>query len=349
MPVERIDLWQVALPLRVPYVTAGSSLTERRVVIVRVTAGEVVGWGEAAPVPGYSAATVDEVWEALAAAPETTPPVTLPGEARAALSGARADLAARAAGQPLWRALGGTGPAVPAGAVAGLHREPGDLVAEVDRYVGEGYRAVKVKIAPGADREQLAAVRRHHPDLVLGADGNGSYRRGDIEQLARFADLGLAYLEQPLPADDLDGHGRLAAATPVPICLDESIGSAADVARAAALGAAALVNVKPGRLGGLRECREVLAAAQRAGLGARAGGMLETGIGRAHLVALASLPGFTVAGDVAASDRYFVRDVVTPPWQLTDGCLVAPETPGIGVAVDEAALDARAERTATSG
>lgn len=356
MQVERVEVRQVALPLRTPYRSAGTDITERRVILVRLDAAGLTGWGEAAPVPGYSPETTEEVWEALGAAtrlvgraapsrPATHP--ELPASARAALGGALADLHAKGVGVPLWTAAGGEHPRVPAGAVAGLHDSPAELVAEIDGYVHAGYGAVKVKIAPGRDTAWLGAVRVAYPNLSLGADANGSYGRGDVGTFATLDELDLAYLEQPLPAGDISGSAELRSLIRTPICLDESIGGEADLTAVIAAGAADMVNLKPGRVGGADIAAQLLTAAHEAGLGARVGGMLETGIGRAHLVALATLEGFTVPGDLSASDRYFARDIVIPPWELVGGAIVAPGGEGIGVTVDREAVARATERLTT--
>ncbi len=350
--IERVELYEVALPLRRPFVTAAVTVTERRVILVRVAAEGLSGWGECGPLPGYSPETIDQAWSALANAGQDTigtdaaavPLAGLPPTAAAGLSQAAADLHARLAGLPLWRARGGRRPRVPAGAPVGLQPSLDDLLERIAAEVDAGYRHVKLKIGPGRDREPLGAARDAFPDLALAADANGAYRRADMDHLVGLAEVHLAFLEQPFPAGDIADHALLAARTSMPVVLDES---AAVPGWRAALGSARTgigVTVKPARC----PWAEIAAATLLAGtdLTLRVGGMLETGVGRAHAVAAATLPGFTLPTDLSPPSRYLARDVAAPAWVLADGDLVAPDTPGIGVRVDLDALAAATRRKA---
>jgi O-succinylbenzoate synthase len=205
----------------------------------------------------------------------------------------------------------------------------GALVGEVHRRVDEGYRRVKLKVMPGWDVEPVAAVRREFGDeLLLQVDANGSSAGEDTSALRALDDFGLLLIEQPLTDDDLDGHATLATRLRTPICLDESITSAMVAAHAIDAGACRVVNVKPGRVGGLAEAKRVHDVCVERSADAWVGGMLETGIGRATILALASLPGFTLPGDVSASDRWYERDL-TPPFVLdpADGTIAVPTSP----------------------
>jgi O-succinylbenzoate synthase len=194
---------------------------------------------------------------------------------------------------------------------------------------------IKLKIEPGADVDRVRAVRRAFgDDLPLQVDANTAYTRADTRHLARLDEFGLLLIEQPLPEDDIVGHAQLAAAIETPICLDESIVSARSAADAIALGATSVVNVKAGRVGGYLEARRVHDVCQANGVPVWCGGMLETGIGRAANAALAALPGFTLPGDVSASNRFWARDVVTEPIEVVDGHVAVPTGPGIGVELD---------------
>jgi O-succinylbenzoate synthase len=200
----------------------------------------------------------------------------------------------------------------------------------VQKYVDQGYVRIKLKIEPGWDVEPVRAVRETYGDIGLQVDANTAYRLGDARHLARLDPFDLLLIEQPLPEDDVRGHAALARLIRTPICLDESIVSARAAADAIALGACSIVNIKPGRVGGYLEARRVHDVCAANGVAVWAGGMLETGLGRAANVALAALPGFTLPGDTSASDRYYARDI-TPPFVLTGGHVAVPQGPGIGV------------------
>ncbi len=330
MTPEGATAWLVAMPLRSPFLTAESALHVRRLVILRLTEGTTIGWGEACPVPGYSRETVDQTWESLTGGGPLT------AHARVAVEAAAADLAARRAGEPLWRFQGGIRSSITAGAVVSLDT-PERALTEAERYVAAGYRHLKVKVAPGHDAARVEAVRSAFPDLSLGADGNGSYRPG--ADLRWADDLNLEYFEQPYPG--MAEHAVLRSTLRTPVCLDESV--AGPDSAGEALVTAPMLALKPSRLGWEATRRIHAVAASVAGARLRTGGMLESGVGRAHALAAASLRGFTVPGDLGASDRYFERDVVQPAWVLSDGAIELPERPGIGVTVDEDLLDALAE------
>jgi O-succinylbenzoate synthase len=237
---------------------------------------------------------------------------------------------------------------VPAGVSLGLE-DVDALLRRVEQHVAEGYRRIKLKIEPGRDVDLLAHVRARFPGVPLSADGNGAYRLADRARLRELDDFELVMLEQPLPDADLDGHAELQAVLRTPLCLDESIRSLADSRRALELGACRIVNVKPGRVGGHAEARAIHDLCRTRGVPVWCGGMHESGIGRAHNVALATLPGFTLPGDLSASRRYWERDLVLPEWELVGGALVPPEAPGIGVQPDFARIQALAVRVETIG
>jgi len=223
-----------------------------------------------------------------------------------------------------------------------LHSSIGELLDEVERYVGEGYRRVKLKITPGWDDEPLGEVRRRWPGIVLFADANGTYaEEAPAEAVARLARLdrhGLACVEQPLGDADLAGHRELARRLRTPLCLDESLSSVASVIAALDMGACSVVNVKAGRLGGYLEAVRVHDLCAERGVPVWCGGMVETGIGRAANVALASLPNFTLPGDLSASSRFFEQDLAGPLEIAPGGTISVPEGPGSGVSVSSEAL-----------
>jgi O-succinylbenzoate synthase len=354
-----VVLHRVSLPLREPFVAAHGTEFERTVVLVEaVGADGSAGWGECSALsrPTYSAEHTDSAWADLR---DRLVPAVLAGSgvrarlggsaagpagapmAWTALSTALTDLRLRRRGRSLATAIGGRRAEVALTAVIGQRRDVDDLLAVVDRRVGEGYGSVKLKIAPGADVELLRAVRRHAPGLGLAADANGSYRLDDEDhrdRLRAIDGLGLDYLEQPLPAGAVDDLARLAGELATPVALDEAVGGPADAERLARTGAAFVLNLKPARVGGLDESLRCLAVAVDAGWPAFIGGMLETGVGRALALAAASWEACTLPTDLGPSSRYFDDDV-TEPIELLAGSggpdagarLAVPRGPGLGV------------------
>jgi O-succinylbenzoate synthase len=235
--------------------------------------------------------------------------------------------------------LGAVRDRVPAGVSVGIMDSHDELLAAVGRYLDQGYLRIKLKIEPGWDVEPVRLVREVHGDIGLQVDANTAYTLSDAAHLARLDDFDLLLIEQPLPEDDLRGHAELARRIRTPVCLDESITSARDAATAIALGACAVINVKPARVGGYLESVRIHDVALANGVPCWCGGMLETGVGRAPNLALAALPGFTVPGDTSASDRYYETDL-TAPFVLEDGHVRVPTGPGIGVEVLPDVLEA---------
>jgi len=360
--IVRLVLREIALSLREPFRTSSGLTHHRRILLVEAVDGDgEAGWGEcvAEEAPAYSAETIDTAWLAI---PEWAAPAVLGCEfagpedlfpaldrafrghpmAKAAVEMAAWDLAARQEGASLSRLLGGTRDRVETGISLGIQASPAALAERARAAVAEGYRRVKVKVAPGEDLAFASAAREAvGARFPLSLDANAAYTLGDLEVLRRLDAVRPAMIEQPLDPDDLTGHTRLQEALAAPICLDESITSAARAADAIALGAARIINIKPGRVGGHTSARRIHDLAQRHGLPVWCGGMLESGVGRAHNVALASLPGFTLPGDLSPSRRYWERDIVDPEWEMTDGTLRVPrDRPGIGVEVDRDLVEA---------
>jgi O-succinylbenzoate synthase len=260
--------------------------------------------------------------------------------ARAAVEMAAWHLESRQQDVSLATLLGGERDRVEVGVSIGLQSSIEELLSEIQRYVDEGYRRVKLKIAPGHDLEFARHAREAFPELAMQVDANAAYGANDIDHLRRFDALGLLMIEQPFAEDDLITHAKLQSVMATPICLDESIGSAAECESALALAAAGVVNIKPGRVGGLAEAVRIHDLCADAGVPVWCGGMLETGIGRAHNLALASLPNFRYPADLSASARYWDRDVVEPPFALeADGTILVPRRTGLGVDLDERYLD----------
>ncbi|MEN3315470.1 MAG: o-succinylbenzoate synthase [Acidimicrobiaceae bacterium] len=350
--IDAVELRQVLLPMLEPFRTRAGTQTERPTTIVRVIVDGVEGWGELAATPeptyttewaGGAAAVLREqlVPRLLAGAPldEVHAPM-----ARAALESALLDSALRHKGISLGSHLGVHRDRVTAGVAVGFAPTVGELVATVERHLAVGYRRVKVKIRPGWDVEPLRAVRAAVGDTVaVQADANGAYDGDDTSDVAALHavdDLGLLLIEQPLPPGDLVGSARLAKELATRICLDESIGSADHVRTAAALGAASVICLKPARVGGIDAAVEVHDAAVAAGLDLWCGGMLETGIGRGVLLALAALPGCTLAGDLSATGRWYADDLTPPVFLDADGMLPVPTESGCGPVPDAASLAA---------
>jgi O-succinylbenzoate synthase len=354
--IEAVELVRLRLPLVTPFRTSYGVETARDVLLVRVLADGAEGWGEcvAGSEPTYTAEHVDgahlvlreHLLPRLFATPELTAeqvglalaPVRGHPMAKASIEAALLDAELRASGVSLATHLGGQGDRVPAGVSVGIAGSIDELVDRVSAHVGEGYRRIKLKIEPGWDVEPVAAVREAVGDVPLQVDANSAYSIADLGHLVQLDAFDLLLVEQPLAVDDLLGHAELARSLRTPVCLDESIESIRDAALAIDLGAMAILNLKPARVGGYLEARRIHDLCVERGVPVWCGGMLETGIGRAGNVALASLPGFTLPGDTSASARYFERDL-TEPFVLEDGCLRVPTGPGIGVEPDTSFID----------
>jgi O-succinylbenzoate synthase len=322
-------------------------LDHREVLVLRVSLDDQEGIAECAalPEPTYTGEYVDGAFDVLrrylvpSVWGETVPVVGHP-MAASALQTALLDARLRRDGRSLAQHLGAERTAVPAGAAVGFAPDIGHLLAEVEALVAHGYRRIKVKIRPGWDVEPLAAVRELvGPKMLLQADANGAYRLADSPQLQRLERLDLTLIEQPLPADDLLGHAELARRLTLPVCLDESIDSLPMAALALELGACSVVCVKPGRVGGLETAAAIHDLCRDTGADAWVGGMLETGIGRAALLALAALPGFTLPGDLSATGRWYADDLTHRLDLDPDGRLAVPTGAGVSPLPDLDVLD----------
>ena len=360
--IERVELRRISMPLVSPFRTSFGSQTERDILLVRVDLADgddvVEGWGECVALsePSYSPEYVDGAQHVianhllprlLAAGPidaaDVSPTLAkLHGHpmAKAALEMAVLDAQLRAAGQSFASFLGAERTRIPSGVSVGIHDSIDDLLTAVQGYVDDGYVRIKLKIEPGSDIEQVAAVRELiGSETPFQVDANTAYRRTDGAHLARLDDYDLLLIEQPLPEDDIIGHARLADEVTTPICLDESLVSAAGTADAIELGACEIANIKPGRVGGYLEAVRIHDLCVARAVPVWCGGMLETGIGRAANAALAALPGFTLPGDISASTRFYARDIVTDPITIDDGHVAVPTSPGLGFDLDREFLD----------
>lgn len=357
MPLERLVLRGIRLPFVRPFQTSFGRTDEKIALLVEVQGDGVSGWGEcvAAEGPFFSP---EDYWTAKHVISRFLGPLLLEsGEedpealsriwwrvrgnpmAKAALEAAVWDWQAKRRGLPLWRMIGGKRQRIPCGVSIGIQPSVGDLLQRIEEAIEQGYRRVKIKIAPGWDVDVVAEIRRRFPELPLTADANGAYTLEDADLLERLDEFDLMMLEQPLSHEDLLDHARLSRRLRTPICLDESVASEHDARLALELGACRILNIKQGRLGGLTAARRVHDLCYAAGVPVWCGGMLETGVGRALNVALSTLENFTLPGDVAASHRYFVRDTVIPPVEVVQGCIEPPERPGIGYEPDLAWIE----------
>jgi O-succinylbenzoate synthase len=256
------------------------------------------------------------------------------------------ELEARMRGSALSKLLGGTQTHVPVGVSLGIQASPAALVERAARAHAAGYRKIKLKIMPGADIEFVRAVRTALPDAHLMADANNAYTLDDADHLAQLDEFGLMMIEQPLDREDIVRHAALQKKLRTPICMDESITSVARAEDMIALGSGRIINIKPGRVGGFTSSIAIHDVCQRHGIPVWCGGMLESGIGRAHNVALASLPNFSLPGDLSPSARYWARDIVLPEWTMSaDGMVRVPTEVGIGVEVDRARVEEITVRT----
>lgn len=350
MKIESVELRHIEMELVEPFETSGWRETLRPAIIVTMRSQGLTGWGEcvAGAGPWYSYETIGTAWHILEnflvpailgqeiAAPEELQnrlkDVRGHPMAKAGLEAALWDLWAQAQKRSLAQALGGTKEKIESGISIGIQKDIAELLRLIEQR--RGYKRIKLKIKPGWDSEVLRAVRQRFPDIQLMADANAAYHLADREHLARLDDFDLLMLEQPLDYDDIIDHATLQRTLKTPICLDESIKTPDDARKALDLGACRIINIKPGRVGGLLNAKRIHDLCYRRKIPVWCGGMLETGIGRAANVALASLPGFMLPNDISASARYWREDIIEPPFVLEAAAtLRVPTKPGLGVTV----------------
>ena len=367
MRVDRIILREIRLPLREPFRISSGEVRERRILLLELhDATGASMWSEcvAGEAPNYSSETIDTAWIAITnwVAPRVFGRAfEHPGEvhavlerdfrghnmAKAAVEMGMWGLAATIAGQPLGRFIGGTRAEIATGISLGIQASPEVLVAKARAALEAGYRKVKIKIEPGHDIEWIGAARSAlGPGAHLMADANNAYTLDDADRLVELDRFGLMMIEQPLAHDDLVRHAALQKRLNTPICLDETITSLERAQDMVALGSGRIVNIKAGRVGGFTPAIAIHEFCQRNRIPVWCGGMLESGVGRAYNVAIASLPNFTLPGDVSPSARYWAQDIVSPEWTMKDGLVRVPlERPGIGVEVDARRVDSLTVRT----
>ncbi|MFP5263218.1 MAG: o-succinylbenzoate synthase [Blastocatellia bacterium] len=364
LDLERLELREIELPLRWPFETSFGRTTRRRIMIVRVfDKSGAFGYGEctAPEDPFYNHETIDTAWLIAAnyvarilaaarvgAAHEVNDVLLRIRGNRMAKGGVEAaiwDLESRLAGKPLWRHIGGTRAEIASGVSIGLQETTDALLAKVAREVESGYQRIKIKIKPGRDVDLVRAVRAEFPKILLTVDANSAYTLADIDLLRRLDQYNLMMIEQPLAAGDLVDHSTLQKEISTPICLDESILTVNDARHAHELGSCKIINIKLGRVGGHCEARMIQDYCAKRGIPVWCGGMLESGVGRAHNIAMSTLGGFTLPGDVSASERYWEEDIIVPPVTVSDrGTITAPDGPGIGYEVNESRVESLVTR-----
>ncbi len=359
--LERIELREIELPLKSPFETSFGLTTRRRILIVKaINKDGASGYGEcvAAERPFFNHETIDTAWlitskhiapiltkselEKASQVNEVLAPIRENRMAKAGVEAAIWDLEAKLAGTSLSEQIGGTRDEIACGVSIGLQSSTEELLDKVGREVASGYQRIKIKIKPGKDLKLAEAVRKQFPEITLSVDANSAYRlETDVALLKELDEFNLLMMEQPLTPGDLLDHSKLQREVRTSICLDESIVCLANAQHAHELGACRIINIKLGRVGGFSEAKAIQAFANQHGMPVWCGGMLEAGIGRAHNIALSTLPGFTLPGDVSASARYFEEDIIEPPVTVSPaGTIKVPKAPGIGFEVNERRIEA---------
>jgi O-succinylbenzoate synthase len=368
LQLERIELREIELPLKSPFETSFGRTTRRRILIVRVfDKTGASGYGEcvAAEGPFYNHETVDTAWlitvncvgplltrasfETAKEVNSVLAPIRGNQMAKAGVEAAIWDLEAKVAERPLWQHLGGVRDEINCGVSIGLQETTETLIDKVAHELESGYQRIKIKIKPGKDVQLVEAIRSRFPDITLSVDANSAYSlNGDLNVIKQLDQYSLLMIEQPLAPGDLVDHAKLQREIKTSICLDESIVSLADAVHARELGSCRIINIKLGRVGGHTESRAIQAFAVAHGIPVWCGGMLEAGIGRAHNIALSTLPGFTLPGDVSASARYWEEDIIEPAVTVSrKGTIKAPTGHGIGYEVNETRIEALTVRRET--
>ena len=349
MKIERIELREIQMPLVHFFETSFGRTTVRRIVLVRVDADGVTGWGEVTcgESPFYNYETPETAWHILrdflipwvltkewntaADVAALFKPVRGHNMAKAALENALWDVEAREKQIPLCKLIGGTLEEIPCGVSIGIQDSVEELLEKIQREVDAGYQRIKVKIKPGWDVEVLDRIRQRFPRIALMADANSAYTLDDIPRLKLLDRFYLMMMEQPLGWDDILDHVKLQREIATPVCLDESIHTADDARKAIEVRACKIINVKLGRVGGFAAARQLHDVCRARNIPVWCGGMLESGIGRAHNIAMSTLAGFTLPGDVSASKRYWAEDIIEPEVIVTpQGTILAPQTSGLG-------------------
>jgi o-succinylbenzoate synthase len=358
MKIEAVFLRELRMRLKAPFETSFGVTQDRRIILVEVVADGAVGWGEvtAGETPSFNPETTETAWHIITQfiapllvgraiqrasdLPELTRAIRGHQMAKAAVENALWDAEAQLRGMPLAKVLGGTCDEIACGVSLGIRESPAALVQKVNEELASGYQRIKLKIKPGKDLEYVAAVRAQHPEILLSVDANSAYTVDDFEHLRALDAYGLLMIEQPLAWDDIYSHSKLQDRIQTAICLDECITGLSAAETAIELNACRIVNIKLGRVGGHTEAKRIESACRNAGVPVWCGGMLESGVGRAHNIAMSTLQGFTLPGDVSASQRYWAEDIIEPEVTVSArGTIKVPITPGIGYAVRRSLVD----------
>lgn len=366
MRIDRITLREIRMPLVHPFETSFGRTTERRILLVEVEEDGAVGWGEVTcgERPFYNEEWVDAAWLILrdfvaprildidiaSAADVAGRSSHIRGHhmARGGLETAAWDLEARKLGLPLWQHIGGSRTEIDCGVSIGIQDSVEELLELIEREVRAGYQRIKIKIKPGWDVEVVRQVRAAFRTIRLMADANSAYALSDAAHLRRLDEFDLMMIEQPLPHDDIIDHAQLQARLDTPLCLDECIRTARHAEQAIEMNAGRIINIKLGRVGGFSEALLVHNVARAHGIPVWCGGMLESGIGRAHNIALSTLDNFTLPGDVSASKRYWKQDIIDPPVEVGPGGTIAVrDEAGFGYELDRDYIDALTVREET--
>jgi o-succinylbenzoate synthase len=365
--VERIVLRHIRMPLVHFFETSFGRTYERDIVLVEAISEGVSGWGEvtAGENPFYNEEWTGSIWPLLTdfvaprvlnfelSSPEDVYPRTahIRGHnmTRAGVETAIWDLWARLHDQPLWKAIGGGARReIPCGVSIGIQDSVPQLLGKIETELKAGYQRIKMKIKPGWDVDVIRQVRAAFPSIRLMADANSAYTLKDIDHLKRLDEFHLMMIEQPLSHDDIIDHATLQKELATPICLDECIRTAHQAEQAIQMGACRIINIKLGRIGGFAEAKRLHDVCQKNGIPVWCGGMLEAGIGRAHNIALSTLPNFVLPGDVSASRRYWKQDIIVPPVEVSQqGTIALTDAPGFGYDIDHAFLDSVTVRSET--
>ncbi|OKL37448.1 o-succinylbenzoate synthase [Domibacillus mangrovi] len=349
MEIKRVVLRHLKMDLLNPFTTSVGTEVDKDFILVEIESKSgVSGWAEsvASLTPLYHDETVQTNWHMMTdflIPLLLREPIHHPDDlaerfrsvrgnvmAKAALEGAIWDLYARENGMSLSKALGGTKEKIEVGISIGIQESEKALLQKVEESVEKGFKRIKIKIKPGWDYNILRAIRKEFPDVPMMADANSAYTLQDIDQLKALDEFNLTMIEQPLGNDDIIDHSLLQAKLNTPICLDESIHSAEDARKAIHLGSCKIINIKIGRVGGLSEAKKIHDLCQQHDVPVWCGGMLEAGIGRAHNVAITTLPNFTLPGDTAGSSHYWSQDIISPEVEVQDGYIYVPKGLGIG-------------------
>jgi len=358
MKIESIVLRAIRMRLKAPFETSFGVTQDRRILLVEVVADGIRGWGEVTTgeTPSYNPETTDTAWhvisdfiapsligrrvDSLAKISDLLSGIRGHEMAKAGFENALWDCEAQRCSIPLSQLIGGARSEIACGVSLGIRENPDALVRKVEEELSNGYQRIKLKIKPGKDLDFVSAVRHEFPHIALSVDANSAYRLDQVDHLKKFDEFDLLMMEQPLQWDDIHAHSKLQSQVRTAICLDECINNARHALSAIELGACRIINIKLGRVGGHHEARRVHDTCWERSIPVWCGGMLESGIGRAHNIAMSTLPGFTLPGDVSASQRYWHEDIIEPAVEVSSGGTIrVPQSPGLGFTIKTDLID----------